>query len=263
MASACNAGSSIRVINEDGSVECEVDNDSGDVTSVLAGSGLTGGGVSGDLFISANFNTVQGRVTGTCATGKSIQSIGKDGTVVCHTDANDGGDITLVEAGVGLTGGGVTGDVAINVDATYVQRRVSACGTGSSIREIAQDGTVTCHTDADSGGDITNVAAGVGLTGGGVTGDVTIDVDTTYLQRRVVGVCGFGFAVRSIDATGAVVCGADADSGGDVTGVAAGFAAWPCAPPNVSPSCNAASRHACLDSRLRCPAASNSKVEIY
>ncbi len=62
------------------------------------------------------------------------------------------GDITGVTAGTGLTGGGTSGDVTLNADTGYVQRRVSSsCAVGSSIRAINANGTVTCEPD-DTGG---------------------------------------------------------------------------------------------------------------
>ena len=39
---------------------------------------------------------------------------------------------------------------------------------------VNQDGTVTCESDDNSGGDITDVTAGTGLSGGGTTGAVTL-----------------------------------------------------------------------------------------
>ncbi len=60
-----------------------------------------------------------------------------------------------MNAGTGLSvsaGAAVGPSVTLEADTTYLQRRVgSTCAAGSSIREIAADGTVTCETD-DSGG---------------------------------------------------------------------------------------------------------------
>ncbi len=148
----------------------------------------------------------QSRVSGTCTAGSSIRAIAADGTVTCETDDDSGGDITAVTAGTGLTGGGTTGAVTVNADATYLQRRVSStCAAGQAIRAIAADGTVTCESSG-GGGDITSVIAGTGLTGGGTSGDVTIDADTTYLQRRVSSSCATGRAIRAISSTGGVTC---------------------------------------------------------
>src|SRR5262245_7462732 len=62
----CPVGSSIRVINADGSVVCQLG-----VTSVSTGSGLTGGPITTTGTISVNPAQVQSRVTGTCPTGSA------------------------------------------------------------------------------------------------------------------------------------------------------------------------------------------------
>jgi len=87
----------------------------------------------------------QNRVTGTCAAGSSISSINQDGSVNCEPDSDSGGDITGVSVGSGLSGGGLTGDVSIDIDPAVVQQRVSStCPAGKSIRTVNQDGSVVC-----------------------------------------------------------------------------------------------------------------------
>ncbi len=71
-----------------------VGDSSGDVTSVTAGTGLSGGGTFGDVTLSADTGYLQRRITGTCAAGSSIRVINADGTVTCQTDT-EGNDWTL------------------------------------------------------------------------------------------------------------------------------------------------------------------------
>lgn len=73
----------------------------------------------------------------------------------CEADSGtpttiSGGGLAAVLAGNGIS---VSGGDTVSILPTYTQRRVSAsCSAGSSIRAIAEDGTVTCETDDTAAG---------------------------------------------------------------------------------------------------------------
>ena len=95
------------------------------------------------------------------------------------------------------------------------QNRVSgACGTGFYMQAINPDGSVVCRQDinTDSGGDITGVTAGYGLTGGGTLGTVTLNANTSILQHRIGNTCSVGSSIRAISINGTVTCEQDKDT---------------------------------------------------
>jgi hypothetical protein len=197
--------------------------DLGTIKGVTAGTGLTGGGTSGNVALSADANYLQRRVTGTASVGWYIRAINSDGTVVTDMDRMGSGDITGVAAGIGLAGGGVSGNVTLSADTTYLQRRVSgSAAAGRYIRAINADGSVATSVDQVGTGDITSVEAGAGLTGGGTSGSVTLAADLTFLQRRVSGLAPVGQFIRAINADGTVVTAIDQGSTAAISAIIAG-----------------------------------------
>ncbi len=126
--------------------------------------------------------------------------------------SSGGGDITGAYAGFGLSGGGPSGEVTLSVNPNDVQLRVNgSCPSGQFVYEVRADGVALCRAaptggSSSSSGDITRVTAGVGLLGGGESGDVELFVDQGTMQKRVTGLCAGNEAIRAINQNGGVTC---------------------------------------------------------
>jgi hypothetical protein len=91
------------------------------------------------------------------------------------------GDITGVTAGTDLTGGGSSGAITINhADTSTLSGNYGSTSNGTKIDTISVDarGHVTAITTGSTG-DIEGVTAGTNLNGGGTSGTVTLNVDSS------------------------------------------------------------------------------------
>lgn len=161
----------------------------GDVTAVTAGTGLAGGGTSGDVALAVDFTATQHRVTGVCPSGQLMTAIQQDGQVTCQSVTGaGGGDITGVAAGAGLSGGGTTGDVSLSV---------AFAGPGIAAAAARSD-----HTHATTGTD--NTAVGSSALASNVAGGANTALGANALQHATAGgLTAVGANALRLNTTGA------------------------------------------------------------
>ncbi len=158
--------------------------DSG-VVSITAGSGLSGGMITGSGTLAVDTDQIQARVSSFCGNNTSLRQINANGTVACQQNVaaiTPGPGISSSFnngiATVGLTPGGVG---LTQIDVTQVQARIAAgCNEGEYLRAINVDGSVVCEPLAI---DINRLRA---LTASGAQAQLGVALAVTANDRALV-----------------------------------------------------------------------------
>ena len=187
---SCLSGNAIQTVNADGSVICQATG-AGTITGITAGSGLTGGGTSGNVTLGVD---VAGA---TCTAGNAVTAISTVGAGTCSTFFNTAG------SGLGSTGS----TVSLNITPT-------SCTAGDFVSAISSAGVGTCATPS---GGIS------GLT----TGDLTKATSATTIGNyggSTATSCTAGNAVTgaALSAAGVLTTTCTAQPQGTVTGTGTG-----------------------------------------
>ena len=185
----------------------------GDITGVTAGTGLSGGGTSGTVTLNVDAAQTQITSVGTIGTG-TWQGTAVADAYVANDLTISGGTVNNSVIGGSTAAAGTftqvdveaTGDLRLQdttggqyvalqapgtVSTSWTATLPAAVGSsGQALR--TSDGSGTLEWFTPETGDITGVTAGTGLSGGGTSGVVTLNVDAAQTQITSVGTIGTG-----------------------------------------------------------------------
>ena len=214
----------------------------GTVTSISTGAGLTGGpitkagtisipaaGVTNSMLADSSIKVV----AGSGLSGGGTVALG--GTVtLTNASPSSGGTVTSIATGAGLTGGPISKTGTISIPAAGVTNSMLAtpsitvqAGSGlSGGGTVALGGTVTLtNASPSSGGTVTSISTGAGLTGGPISKTGTISIPTAGVTNSMLADSSIKVLAGSgLSGGGTVALGGTVTLSSNIAGTADGIA---------------------------------------
>ncbi|MBN1560191.1 hypothetical protein JW998_08070 [candidate division KSB1 bacterium] len=172
----------------------------GTINQVVAGSGLQGGGTIGSVTLSLADNYKSGvaydtrfvprseaGITSSMIRDGEITSLDiQDGTIREQDMAFAAGDITAVRGANGIVGETLRGDALLTLEPAYqsgaaYDSRFIKRGQESAVNSLMiVNGSILQEDMGFAAGDITSVTTSGGITGGGMVGDLHLELEPAY-----------------------------------------------------------------------------------